>query len=101
MKALAVSSFSITTTPLVAPIVIALGYDPVWFGIILVVLMEMALITPPVGLNLYVVQSLRSGGGLNDVIAGSLPFVLAMIALIGLLTLLPDLALWLPSRFRG
>jgi tripartite ATP-independent transporter DctM subunit len=94
-------SMMITTIPIIVPVMVGLGFDPIWLGIVIVILIEAALITPPVGLNLYVVQSLRSSGSLNDVIAGSLPFVLAMIALIGLLTLLPDLALWLPSSFRG
>jgi len=94
-------SMMITTIPIIVPVMVGLGFDPIWLGIVIVILIEAALITPPVGLNLYVVQSLRSGGSLNDVIAGSLPFVLAMIVLIGLLTLLPDLALWLPSNFRG
>ncbi|MGA0598247.1 TRAP transporter large permease [Enterovirga sp. CN4-39] len=94
-------SMMITTIPIIAPVMVALGFDPIWLGIIIVILIEAALITPPVGLNLYVVQSLRSGGSLNDVIAGSLPFVIAMIALIGLLAIFPGLALWLPSLVRG
>ena len=79
----------------------ALGFDPLWFGIVLVILIEMALITPPVGLNLYVVQSLRRSGSLNDVIFGSLPFVVAMLVMIALLALFPALALWLPSIAAG
>jgi tripartite ATP-independent transporter DctM subunit len=94
-------SMMITTIPIVAPVMVALGFDPIWLGIIIVILIEAALITPPVGLNLYVVQSLRSGGSLNDVIAGSLPFVVAMVVLIALLAIFPGLALWLPSLFRG
>ena len=92
-------SMLITTTPLIAPIVVALGYDPVWFGIILVVLMETALITPPVGLNLYVVQGIRQRGPMNDVIVGSMPFVLMMFVLIALLMIFPDIAMWLPRQF--
>jgi tripartite ATP-independent transporter DctM subunit len=94
-------SMMITTIPIVAPVMVALGFDPIWLGIMIVILIEAALITPPVGLNLYVVHSLRSGGSLNDVIAGSLPFVVAMVVLIALLAIFPGLALWLPSLFRG
>ena len=94
-------SMMITTIPIIAPVMVALGFDPIWLGIIIVILIEAALLTQPVGLNLYVVQSLRSGGSLNDVIAGSLPFVIAMIVLIGLLAIFPGLALWLPSLVRG
>src|SRR3546814_7551607 len=63
-------SMMITTIPIVAPVMFGLGFDPIWFGIVLIILIEMALITPPVGLNLFVVQSLRSHGTLNDVIVG-------------------------------
>ena len=69
-------SMMITTIPIVAPIMTALGFDPIWLGIVIIVLVETALITPPVGLNLFVVQSLRKGGSMNAVINGSLPFVL-------------------------
>lgn len=90
-------SMLVTMTPLVAPIVIGLGYDPVWFGVLLTILLEVALITPPVGINLYVVQAIRERGGMGDVIIGSLPFVAAMFIMIGLLISFPQLALWLPS----
>jgi tripartite ATP-independent transporter DctM subunit len=94
-------SMMITTIPIVAPVMVALGFDPIWLGVVIVVLIEAALITPPVGLNLYVVQSLRTRGSLNDVIIGSIPFVFAMLVLILLLALFPGLALWLPAQFGG
>ncbi len=90
-------SMLLTTAPLVTPIVVALGYDPVWFGILLMVLLETALITPPIGINLYVVQGIRPAGRLNDVMVGALPFVLAMFAMVALLLIFPQTALWLPS----
>jgi C4-dicarboxylate transporter, DctM subunit len=92
-------SMLITTTPLVAPIVFQLGYDPVWFGILLMVLLETALITPPIGVNLYVVQGVRGRGQISDVILGALPFVIMMFVMVGLLIAFPQIALWLPSRF--
>jgi tripartite ATP-independent transporter DctM subunit len=92
-------SMMITTIPIIAPIMIALGYDPVWLGIVIIVLVETALITPPVGLNLFVVQSLRKGGSLNAVIIGSLPFVAALMFMVLLLYIVPDLAMWLPRKF--
>jgi Na+-driven multidrug efflux pump len=67
-------SLMVITIPVVAPVVFALGFDPVWFGILLILLIEMALITPPVGLNLYVVQSARGRGSLNEVMVGAIPF---------------------------
>ena len=89
-------SMMIVTIPVIAPIMTGLGYDPVWFGIVLVVLVETALITPPVGMNLFVVQSLRKSGSMNAVIIGSQPFVLALFMMVALLAFFPDLAMWLP-----
>jgi C4-dicarboxylate transporter DctM subunit len=93
-------SMMITTIPIVAPIMIGLGYDPIWLGILIIVLVEAALITPPVGLNLFVVQSLRKSGSMNAVIVGSMPYVAAMAVLLLLLALVPDLALYLPRVFE-
>lgn len=90
-------SMLVTMTPLVAPIVISLGFDPIWFGVLLTILLEVALITPPVGINLYVVQAIRKSGGIGDVILGALPFLVAMFTLVGLLIAFPQIALWLPS----
>ena len=92
-------SMMITTIPIIAPVMQALGFDMIWFGIVVIVLVEAALITPPVGLNLFVVHNLRKSGSMNDVIVGSLPFVAAMFVLLLLLALFPGLALWLPSVF--
>ncbi len=94
-------SMMIVTIPIVAPIMVGLGYDPIWLGIVIVVLVETALITPPVGMNLFVVQSLRKGGSMNAVILGSQPFVLALFAMVALLAVFPDLAMWLPRVFAG
>jgi len=91
-------SMLLTTVPIVFPIVVSMGFDPVWFGILVTVLMEAALITPPIGVNLYVMHGIRlQGGPFNDVAYGALPFVLMMIVLIGLLIAFPDIALWLPT----
>ncbi|MGB7299013.1 MAG: TRAP transporter large permease [Burkholderiaceae bacterium] len=93
-------SMLLTTVPIVFPIAVQLGFDPVWFGILITVLMETALITPPIGVNLYVVQGVRNRKGpFNDVAYGALPFVLMMIVMIALLMRFPDLALWLPTMF--
>jgi tripartite ATP-independent transporter DctM subunit len=94
-------SMMILTTPFIAPIVFKLGWDPIWWGVVLTILIEAALITPPVGLNLYVVQGMRERGSINDVIRGALPFVIAMVALVALLMAAPDVALWLPRRIMG
>jgi len=90
-------SMMIATTPVVVPVIVALGYDPVWWGIVFVILIEAALITPPVGLNLYVVQAVRGRGSFAEVCAGALPFVGMMLVMIALLILFPQIALWLPG----
>jgi len=93
-------SMLLTTIPIVFPIIERLGYDPVWFGILVTVLMEAALITPPIGVNLYVVQGVRRGGGpFNDVAYGAVPFVFMMIVLLIFLMAFPQLALYLPELF--
>lgn len=94
-------SMMILTTPFIAPVVFKLGWDPIWWGVVLTVLMEAALITPPVGLNLYVVQGLRDRGRINEVIIGAAPFVFAMFFLIVMLMMFPDIALWLPRAVMG
>lgn len=90
-------SLMVATIPIVVPIMAGLGYDKVWFGVLLIVLIEMALITPPVGLNLFVVQGARKSGSINQVIVGAIPYVLMMILMIFALIAMPGLALWLPS----
>ena len=90
-------SMMITTIPIIAPLMFALGFDPVWYGIVMMILIETALITPPIGLNLYVVQGVRGSGPMSDVMIGALPFVGAMLAMLALLALFPGLATWLPT----
>ncbi|WP_315122603.1 TRAP transporter large permease [Comamonas antarctica] len=92
-------SMMITTIPIVAPVMIGLGFDPIWLGIMIIILVEAALITPPVGMNLFVVQSLRKSGSMNAVIIGALPFVAAMALMLLLLALFPGIALWMPNTF--
>jgi TRAP-type C4-dicarboxylate transport system permease large subunit len=90
-------SMMVATVPIITPIMVKAGFDPVWFGVIIVILMETAMITPPVGINLYVVQGLRKRGRIDDVIIGSAPFVVAMVVMIAILSFWPGIALWLPS----
>ena len=95
-------SMLVLTVPIAVPMVVAVGVDPVWFGIFIVVMCEIALITPPVGMNLFVVQGLRrDGGSFGDVVRGSLPYVFIMIGFVGLLIAWPQIALWLPESMSG
>ena len=87
----------IVTVPIITPIMVSAGFDPVWFGILVVLLIETAMITPPVGINLFVVQGVRGRGSLNDVMIGASPFVLTLMIMILLIILFPDIVLWLPS----
>lgn len=89
-------SMMVATVPIIAPIMFQAGYDPIWFGILVILLMETAMITPPVGINLYVVQGLRKRGKIDDVIIGTLPFVVTLLLMMLVLSLFPDLALILP-----
>jgi TRAP-type C4-dicarboxylate transport system permease large subunit len=79
----------IATIPIVLPIVTHLGYDSIWFGIFLVLMCELALITPPVGMNLYVTQSVRGRGHVGTVIVGVLPFLMCILAVVALIAIFP------------
>jgi C4-dicarboxylate transporter, DctM subunit len=89
-------SMMVATVPIIAPIMFKAGYDPIWFGIIIIILMELAMITPPVGINLYVVQGLRKRGRIDDVIIGASPFIITMALMVVILSFWPEIALWLP-----
>jgi tripartite ATP-independent transporter DctM subunit len=85
------------TLPMFFPIVSGLGYDPVWFGILMVMLMELGLITPPIGINLFVLKTIVPEVPLAVIIRGVIPFVVSDLGRIALLVAVPGLALWLPN----
>jgi C4-dicarboxylate transporter DctM subunit len=91
-------SMIITTIPVIFPVVVALGYDPIWFGVVVTMLVEIALISPPDGTVLYVLQGMRRDGGqIGEVFSGVLPFVGVYILAIVVLMIVPEIALYLPS----
>ncbi len=90
-------SMVLIMTPVLLPAATAMGFDPIWFGVFMVIMVEAALITPPVGLNLYVIQSVARSS-LADVARGALPFLMLMFLCVLLLYLLPDLALYIPFK---
>ncbi|MEM1361625.1 MAG: TRAP transporter large permease [Pseudomonadota bacterium] len=94
-------SLMVVTIPIIVPLVVAQGFDPIWFGILMIVLIEMALITPPVGLNLYVVQGARKTGKMSEVMLGAIPYAVAMLIMVALLIAFPQIALYLPSALGG
>jgi C4-dicarboxylate transporter, DctM subunit len=89
------------TVPIVFPLVSAVGVDPVWFGVFIVLMCEISLISPPVGMTLYVIQAVRREGSINDVFQGTLPFFAAMIVMAVLMILWPEMVLWLPRLSFG
>jgi C4-dicarboxylate transporter DctM subunit len=91
------AAITLITVPLLFPIVLKLGFDPVWFGILFTLNMELALITPPVGLNLFVIKGI-TGERMKDVIIGALPYALIMVGVLALLMVFPEIATWLPSK---
>ncbi len=94
-----VMSMLVATVPITYPIVTALGVDPIWYGIFIILMCELALITPPVGMNLFVVHGIRPDkGGIEDVIWGALPYALIMIVFTLVLMVFPALATWLPGK---
>ncbi|HNS15358.1 MAG TPA: TRAP transporter large permease [Syntrophorhabdaceae bacterium] len=96
---LEVVSIILIVVPIFFPVIEKLGIDPVWFGIIFTINMELALITPPVGMNLYVIMGI-SDGSLKEIVKGVWPFILMLVAGLILVMLVPDLSLWL-TRFVG
>lgn len=94
-----VLSMQVATIPVTFPMAVALGIDPVWFGIFIVLMCELGLITPPVGMNLFVVHGIRPDrGNMSDVIRGALPYVAIMLVFTLLLIAAPRLVLWLPGK---
>ena len=91
------TSLMLVTLPIVFPIIKALGFDPIWFGVALVILIEMALLTPPVGLNVYVIHGLRPDRPLSEVFIGIIPFFVMMVVGLVIVTIFPQLATWLPA----
>ena len=89
----------VMTLPVTLPLVVTAGFDPVWFGIFLIVTIEMAQITPPIGFNLFVIKGL-TGEGIGRIARAALPFCGIMITLVLLLIALPGLATWLPASMR-
>jgi TRAP-type C4-dicarboxylate transport system permease large subunit len=89
------------TAPILLPIITAAGFDPYWFAVVLTINMEIGLITPPVGLNLFVINGIAPDVPLRTVLKGALPYMLAMVLGIVILCLVPEIATWLPTYVMG
>lgn len=93
-------SIILITLPMLYPIIKALGFDPIWFNVVLLINMELALITPPVGMNLFVIKGISEDSSIQDIIAGAAPFAAIMVFEILLLCFVPEIATWLPSVLK-
>ena len=91
----------VLTMPIFLPVITALGYDAIWFGVVAVVMLEMGLITPPVGINVFIVKSVAPDVALSDIFRGVAPFLVAMIALVALMIVFPGIVTFLPDTMLG
>jgi len=95
-------SIMLFTLPVIYPLLVTtLGFDPILLGILLVILCECALVTPPVGINLYIIHGIAGGTDMTTIIKGVLPFFLLMLVIIALITYFPQLVLFLPAQMIG
>ncbi len=94
-------SIILMTAPIILPPLRAQGFDLIWFGVMMSVVMEMGLIHPPVGLNIFVINRIAPDIKLSDIIWGTLPFVGLMMLAVVILSVAPDIAMWLPNHFMG
>ena len=92
-------SIILVTTPIVMPVLDGFGVDPVWYGILLMINLELALITPPVGMNLFVIKGI-TGAPIREIVRGTLPYVLLMTLGLAIVFAVPDLVLWLPGTMN-
>lgn len=90
------SAITIMTVPLLVPLIVALGYDPIWFAVVFAINMELAIAAPPVGLNIFVLQGI-SGVPLRDAMIGALPYALLLLGCLFIVMIFPQIALWLPT----
>jgi C4-dicarboxylate transporter, DctM subunit len=88
------------TIPILYPLVTAMGFDPIWFGVIIILVAEMGAMTPPVGINVYVLSGIAKDIPLEDIFKGAIPFVVCVLVLISLLMVFPGIALYLPGLMR-
>jgi tripartite ATP-independent transporter DctM subunit len=93
-------SMILMSMPITFPLVMAAGYDPIWFGVFIVLVVEMGLVTPPIGFNLFVMRGI-TGYPIGEIARGAFPFFLIMVGVAGLLIAMPEIALWLPKALFG
>jgi len=92
-------SMMISTIPITTPLMVQAGFDSIWYGVLIVLLIQTAMISPPFGINLFVIQGIRGRGKLSDVELGSAPFVIALLLMIAMICIWPDIVMWAPRVF--
>jgi C4-dicarboxylate transporter, DctM subunit len=90
----------ILTVPIIFPVIIQLGFDPIWFGVLIVMTVELGLIHPPVGMNIFVIKSVIEDVKISTIFYGVMPFIVTDLLRLALLIAFPVIALWLPSQMR-
>jgi TRAP-type C4-dicarboxylate transport system permease large subunit len=90
-------SMILLTVPLFLPLITSLGYDPIWFGILVVIVVQIGMISPPVGMNIFVVKNLLGHVSLGAIFRGITPFTVALIVLLAVIVAFPGLVMWLPT----
>jgi C4-dicarboxylate transporter DctM subunit len=93
-------SMVVLTMPILFPMVVQFGFDPIWYGVVVVVLIELGLITPPVGFNLFVIHGVSAGRPMAEIMRGSFPYMLMMLLMIVILCFFPQIAIWLPKALK-
>ena len=91
----------VLTIPIIHPMMVNLGFDPIWFGVMVVIMLEMALITPPVGVNVFVIKGVSKDVPMYTIFRGIWPFWVAMLISLVILTIFPEIALYLPNTMKG
>jgi len=89
------------TLPVFFPIIMELGYDPIWFGILVVTVSEIAFITPPVAMNIYAVKAVVPEIPTEEIVKGVLPFLTMAVVFLAIIIAFPQIAIWLPSTMKG
>jgi TRAP-type C4-dicarboxylate transport system permease large subunit len=86
--------------PIVFPVVLSLGFDPIWFAVLTVIMVEMGLITPPIGMNVFIMAGVATDVSMYTIFRGVFPFVLAMLVCVAILLIFPEIALFLPNAMK-
>jgi TRAP-type C4-dicarboxylate transport system permease large subunit len=91
----------VLTIPIIQPLMVNLGFDPIWFGVMVIIMMEMSLITPPVGVNVFVIKGVAKDVPMYTIFRGIWPFWVAMLVCLAILSVLPQIAMFLPNTMKG